>query len=316
MNNSILLNVFLALFILSATGCSTSQQKPQQEPEAVVEAISEAETLAETDEGNGFGGTGRMQTQVAKKVEPINRALLRHSTVLDNGFGGTGQTASGFGGTGFIGTLEQFGSIWVNGIEVGLGQKTLILSNIESLSEGLTAQDLRIGQQVWFETLPNQDKTTTAVIHVFYPLAGKIESVQTLDMVTELVVNGQRVYLSSETVIPENIQLKVGESVRISGLPVYAITLADKAQAVDLGQGVLKRSNAWQATLIEQSMAGEVWSTSVPNVRFSDQVNRLIMHPSWSSSYQMGEFPHLPKGLGANPIIEVVGDKSVTPQNK
>ncbi|HHS99942.1 MAG TPA: hypothetical protein ENK73_03710, partial [Thiomicrospira sp.] len=206
----------IALILFQLTACSSTQTKPVM----TVETQPEVKEVAAST--SGFGGTGRTLDKPIEVAVLINPADQRHSDDLDSGFGGTGHTSKGFGGTGVIGTIEQFGSIWVNGIEIGLGQKTKISSNLPNVSESLTVRDLRIGQQVWLETNPNQDKTTTAEIHIYYPLGGQIDEVKSIGMATEILVNGQRVYISSETRMNDKLQLKVGEFVRISGMPVYA----------------------------------------------------------------------------------------------
>lgn len=288
----------VALLTLNLLGCSVLQTEADRSTDlkplpTSVSVASHIQTKA-----SGFGGTG---DTVDRQATVTELSSLRHPTILDSGFGGTGKTASGFGGTGMVGTLEQFGSIWVNGIEVGIGQKTRISSNLDRAStQVVTAKDLRVGQQVWLETRLDQDKTTTAEVHVFYPLAGKVEAVKVLGMTTEIVVNGQRVLICPQTVMPEDLTLKMGEWVRISGVPVYS-------------RGSLKRNNAWQATLIEPSKQDVSWVESVPDITFSDRVNRVLMHSSWSSAYQAGEFKNIKQGLSAQPKIQVLGTGNSKP---
>jgi len=296
------LHVVAVLLTLQLFGCTTPKIQPVSPIEPVQPRV-ETPVIETVAERSGFGGTGRTQEDAVSNTVAVNPANLRHSTILDEGFGGTGVTASGFGGTGIVGTIEQFGSIWVNGIEIGLGQKTEISSNLTGLSKTLKPNDLRIGQQVWLETRPNQEKTTTAAIHVYYPLAGKIDEITSKDMATEILVNGQRVYISSQTVMSEQINLYVGEYVRISGLPIF------------LEDGI-QRSNAWQATLIEPNETKDTWFTRVPDVSFSDKVNRVIMHDSWSTAYQNGEFKAVSTGLSSQPKIKMVGEEASHPSLK
>jgi len=280
------------LIVLQLTACSTTQTQPVTS----IEKPPEVEVAAST---SGFGGTGRTMDKPVEVAVLTNPADQRHSKDLDSGFGGTGHTSKGFGGTGVIGTLEQFGSIWVNGIEIGLGQKTKISSNLPNSLNTLTVGDLRIGQQVWLETHPDQDKTTTAEIHIYYPLAGQVDDVKTVGMATEILVNGQRVYISSTTTMSEKLQLKVGEFVRISGIPVYS-------------ENGSERSNTWQATLVEQHIEGETWYKTVPSIQFSHDVNRVMMHDSWLKSYHGGEFKDVPAGLSSKPKIQIQGQENTT----
>lgn len=280
----------LALFV-QMSACTTSGSGKQE--------TSSEDRIVLLSSSSGFGGTGRTQPeQQVAMVEPDSS--IGHTMQLDSGFGGTGRTSKGFGGTGVIGTIEQFGSIWVNGIEIGLGQKTRIHSNVPDQSKELQASDLRIGQQVWLETHPDPDKTTTADIHIYYPLAGKIEAMQTQDMATEIQVNGQRVYVDESTRLANNLQLKVGEFVRISGLPVYR-------------HDSQERENAWRATLVEPEVSGKTWLKTHPDVVFSDQVNRVAMQGNWLKAYHAGEFTQIPPGLSSQPKIKLEGpDKQRT----
>ncbi|TPE53411.1 hypothetical protein FJM67_07090 [Maribrevibacterium harenarium] len=76
----------------------------------------------------------------------------------DRGIGGTGKWLGadeerGLGGTGVIGTLTQFGSIWVNGLEIEVNRQTHITMN------GIPTEEraLRLGQQVKVLALPNPE---------------------------------------------------------------------------------------------------------------------------------------------------------------
>jgi hypothetical protein len=265
------------------SGCTTQPTAPAQSTDL-------KPSIAST---SGFGGTGRMAEEAP---QPLAAAHVRHTMELDSGFGGTGHTSNGFGGTGIVGPIEQFGSIWVNGIEVGLGQKTQIFSNLPGQESALSAADLRLGQQVWLETHPNEDQTTTAEIHIYYPLAGRIERIRQHDAGSELLVNGQRVYLDQSTHLDAELQLKEGTYVRISGLPIY-----------QTGSSV--RENAWQATLVEPQTETVSWLKAVPDVQFSEQVHRVVMQDSWLTAYRAGELVNLKKGLSTQPKIKLLGNE-------
>ncbi len=135
---------------------------------------------------------------------------------LDKGFGGTGvlpcpQTIahtpgdSGFGGTGVIGTITDFGSIWVNGLEIELKPSTRIDSNL-----GYSVK-LAIGQQVITHTAQNALETDQ--VTVFYPIAGRIG--QRTD--NTLTIQGQTVRMDANTQGLKNAA--TGDHVAISALP-------------------------------------------------------------------------------------------------
>ncbi|MBN2866727.1 MAG: hypothetical protein JXK16_12030 [Thiotrichales bacterium] len=188
--------------------------------------------------GSGLGGTGFISE------DPTS------------GFGGTGRASSGFGGTGVIGTITEFGSIWVNGIEIGYGDKTQVTSDLnQTLRTTATRESvLKLGQQVILETLPNDDKALTKAIHLYYPLAGKITSI------TEngVVINGEhRVQTSEKTHYDASLRLKVGEYVAVNGYQT------DKG--------------VWQATRISANAQNREMYQPTPTKGFSDAVKKVVL---------------------------------------
>ncbi len=140
----------------------------------------------------------------------INRA--------DSGFGGTGiqaasvdAEASGFGGTGFIGVISDFGSIWVNGVEVDYPDNIKIESNLP------TQDQLKLGQVVILETDPQLNDAqhpTTQKVRIHYSLAGEIQQLNNDSM----KVNNQWIQYSPETPMDKALKLAVGEYVAINAI--------------------------------------------------------------------------------------------------
>ncbi|MDX1796704.1 MAG: DUF5666 domain-containing protein, partial [Hydrogenovibrio sp.] len=179
--------------------------------------------------GSGFGGTGKQ---------------LAHPT---GGFGGTGKSSSGFGGTGIVGTITEFGSIWVNGIEIEYGTKTRIESR-------LTQQEtLKLGQQVVLETLPTDAETLTRKIEIFYPIAGKITQVGE----DYIEINRYRIRMTAQTLQDDGLLLKVGQYVAVNGYQTDEQT--------------------WVATRLNQNPEQASFYQPVPKLDFSDGVKRLII---------------------------------------
>lgn len=237
------------LFVLGLSGCETLQTPAEPLVKPLQSAPIPAQTaertqLARLDTGSGFGGTG-------------------HSAALDSGFGGTGRTSSGFGGTGVVGVITDFGSIWVNGIEVGLGQQTRVLSNVSK--QVLQVSDLYVGQQVWFETHPNQRATTTDTVHIFYPIAGKVLAIKPLKSKTLLVIGEHSVWVDDKTrfTMPDGVQ--VGDYVMVSGTPNLSRTTP----------------NSWTATLLTLNPGKITHYQSEPALHFSAKVKRLVLQTPW-----------------------------------
>ncbi|HHS99712.1 MAG TPA: hypothetical protein ENK73_02540 [Thiomicrospira sp.] len=181
----------------------------------------------------GFGGTGFITE------DPTN------------GFGGTGRASSGFGGTGVIGTITEFGSIWVNGIEIGYGDLSQISSDL------ITEDTLKLGQQVILETMPNDQKALTKQIHIYYPVAGQITSA-TKD---RLVINYEHaVKFDDQTHIDEGLALKEGNYVAVNGYQT--------------------EQGHWQATRLNVNSEQKTFYHPLPTKSFSDEIKKVVIESS------------------------------------
>ncbi len=202
----------------------------------------EVQNLAAT---SGFGGTGVIAEDPS------------------SGFGGTGRASSGFGGTGVIGTITKFGSIWVNGIEIGYGDQTKITSDLKKNDV------LKLGQQVILETMSREDKALTKAIHIYYPLAGKITAMTK----NGLVINGQyTVLITEKTKLDATIELKVGQFITLSGY-----------QTAD---------QSWTATRLNNNEDKVEFYHPTPTRDFSKAVKRVIIE---SNVKQLSQWQKLSK---------------------
>lgn len=144
---------------------------------------------------SGFGGTGLAPSCPAAALLPG-----------DSGFGGTGHASDcGFGGTGVIGTITDFGSIWVNGLEIELMPGLSISSNLGH------PVPLAVGQQVITQT--RSDALVTNRVEVFYPVAGQIQQREQ----NRIIVNGETIILDAHTRGLKTLQ--AGEWIAVSALP-------------------------------------------------------------------------------------------------
>jgi len=201
--------------------------------------------------GSGFGGSGFISE------DPTS------------GFGGTGRASSGFGGTGVIGTITEFGSIWVNGIEIGYGQKTQVTSdlNTDMTTQATAKEVLKLGQQVILETLANDNKALTKAIHLYYPLAGRVTAVQK----NSVEINGQyRVQTNNNTHYDRNLTLKIGAFIAVNGYQT------DKG--------------LWQATRISLNPQNRSLYQPRPSKGFSDAIKQVVIE---SSLHQMTQWKML-----------------------
>jgi hypothetical protein len=134
---------------------------------------------------------------------------------LNNGFGGTGHTTSeidsGFGGTGVIGTIEAFGSIWVNGIHIEIDHNQLLSSNLPG------QYPLNIGQQVYVSVANKNGLQQATEIQAHYPIAGKIEEIRREHI--KVIQNWIRInqHTRVDAQLLANQMLDVGQYVIMSG---------------------------------------------------------------------------------------------------
>jgi len=94
----------------------------------------------------------------------------------DIGLGGTGMLAnsgSGLGGTGIVGVITGFGSIFVNGVEIEYNEKTPFSIN----GKPGTYQQLAIGDVVEVLTTDAQQHTHAQIINLRHEIIGTVESV-------------------------------------------------------------------------------------------------------------------------------------------
>lgn len=187
-------------------------------------------TLAENNNGSGFGGTGYV-------FQP------------DQEFGGTGHQR-GFGGTGIIGTISAFGSIWVNGIEVEYDPNTPIKTPL-----GDEKHPLKLGQQVVVETLENTSAPLAKEIRIFIPIAGKITQRQG----DWLIVGTEKIHILGQTYLDKKLPLQAGSYVAINGYRTA--------------------QHQWEATRINANPKRKTWLKTQLPIPFSKAVHALIVDP-------------------------------------
>ncbi|MCK4707893.1 MAG: hypothetical protein KAU21_04690 [Gammaproteobacteria bacterium] len=131
----------------------------------------------------------------------------------DIGIGGTGimaNTGSGLGGTGIVGEITGFGSIFVNGIEIEYDSETPFTIN------GIPAayQQLAVGDVVEVLTTNAHQHTDARVINLRHEVIGKVESVNA--QTSSFIIQGQTVVLDlNKAALPEP-----GASVAVSGFRI------------------------------------------------------------------------------------------------
>ena len=159
----------------------------------------------------------------------------------DIGLGGTGLLAntgngagSGLGGTGIVGAITGFGSIFVNGIEVEYNNKTAFTID----GKPATHQQLEIGDIVEVLTTDTNKHTQARLINLRHEVIGQVESVEPETF--SFTVQGQSIIQAiNKVVLPE-----IGVTVAVSGFRIDEKTiLSTKVKPADAEQTLVRTFN-------------------------------------------------------------------------
>ena len=189
-----LYRIIIFLLAVSVTACVSTQSNV---------------TVAGNDEDKdiGLGGTGM---------------LASTGSGSGSGLGGTGMS-----GTGIVGKITGFGSVFVNGIEIEYDNETTFTI------DGKTAklQQLEIGDVVEVLTTDDNNVTQAKIINLRHEVIGRVESVE--PQTFSFTVQGQSVVQAIDKVVLP----KVGTTVAVSGFRIdeqtilsTRITFADAKQ--------------------------------------------------------------------------------------
>ena len=198
--------LILCLLLPLFSGCQSTP--PASSPATAASAQSGMGGTGKMAAGSGMGGTGKHLARTRGMGGTGHASCpewLAQSS--DRGFGGTGHGDCGLGGTGIIGVVTAFGSIWVNGAEIPWDHHQPVSSNL-----GSSVAPVQQGNQVIVEL--SADGLNPQQVQRYYPLAGRIEAVQT----DHLIIDGQTVRLDEHT--RGLRQLSVGEYIAVNGWPI------------------------------------------------------------------------------------------------
>lgn len=160
----------------------------------------------------------------------------------DIGLGGTGMLAdtgsgsgsgSGLGGTGILGEITGFGSVFVNGIEIEYDNDTTFTIDGEAADD----RQLEIGDVVEVLTSDASQHTQASIINLRHEVIGRVES--TDPDTFSFIVHGQTVIQS----LDKRILPVVGTTVAVSGFRVDEHTIiSTRVKPADVNR-VLLRTN-------------------------------------------------------------------------
>lgn len=176
---------------------------------------------ANRSDNGGIGGTGATATRSDNSGIGGTGAMAKGSG--DSGVGGTGAVArrsgSGIGGTGIVGTITAFGSIFVNGVEIHYGPHTLL--QVDGHQAPLSR--LAVGQVVAVDTTKTGNAVHAGSIRVLHAVAGPITRIdasgdrfQVLGQTVTLARNTPIIALASSS--QAGTPLRVHDYVEVSGL--------------------------------------------------------------------------------------------------
>ena len=152
----------------------------------------------------------------------------------DIGLGGTGLLASsgsGLGGTGIVGEITGFGSVFVNGIEIEYNDKTPFTID----GKKAEFQPLSIGDVIEVLTTNANTHTQAQVINLRHEVIGRVESVNS--KTSSYIVQGQTIIQKSDkAALPV-----IGTVVAVSGIRINEHTImSTRMTSADLTQKLLR----------------------------------------------------------------------------
>ena len=213
-------------------------------------------TKAVPQSDGGIGGTGiTCSTSESATINLEGAGIVCLSNT--GGIGGTGLTdwSGGIGGTGVFGTITGFGSLIINGLHIAFEPD----QSVESMSGGITGQDLHIGQVVAIQANNVGSGLVAQRIILQTALVGQVEAIDRDQ--SEMVIAGERIVILPNV---SNIgfsleQVEIGDTLAISGTRTseklyasYATRALEnsliKGQAA-MASGVITKINNTQFTL-------------------------------------------------------------------
>lgn len=129
---------------------------------------------------------------------------------LSPAFYGDDLADRGIGGTGIVGVITGFGSVWVDGVEVALDDATAV----DADGRTIAPEDLRIGQVAVIAASGTPSELTASSISIRYEVSGPVEAVDEADHA--MMVAGQRVVVAGD--VAGDVQAGRGDWVAVSGI--------------------------------------------------------------------------------------------------
>jgi len=160
-------------------------------------ASTSSNYFVQTESPGGIGGTGIIHS------DRNQNGIGGTGKSLDEGIGGTGRIAkagsddegSGIGGTGIVGTITKFGSIWVNQAHVHFDELTPITINQSPATQG----QLQLGQVVAVNSIQHGEGYQAKSIDIIHEVVGPISQFslenRSLEVLSQTIRLGDEVIL-------------------------------------------------------------------------------------------------------------------------
>lgn len=164
--------------------------------------------------GGGIGGTGK---SIEEGIGGTGRIAKQGDGSDHNGAREAGE---GIGGTGIVGTITAFGSIWVNDAHIHFDQHTPITINQAPASSG----ELQLGQVVAVSSVPEVEAYQAKSIDIIHEVVGPINKLSIEQQKIEVL--NQTIQLKDDTIYFDSIKLSqlspdvlaAGTYIEVSGL--------------------------------------------------------------------------------------------------
>ncbi|MCG8018468.1 MAG: DUF5666 domain-containing protein [Candidatus Thiodiazotropha sp. 'RUGA'] len=150
---------------------------------------------------DGLGGTGQQVVDgIGGTGQRVADGIGGTGQKLADGIGGTGQKlADGIGGTGIIGTITDFGSIWINNLHIHYDENVRVAVNGRPANSDV----FRLGQVVAVLSDPVSDGYRARHIDVVLEAVGPVSTID---------LNNNRIHVLNQTVEIRNDTIVVAAS--------------------------------------------------------------------------------------------------------
>jgi len=272
--------LILSVFLLACSAPAGKSRFASVGPKQVEEGLGGTGAKYDAPEDGGIGGTG-----LIADIDDGEES---------GGLGGTGISQVGIGGTGIVGTITKFGSIWVNNAHIHFDANTPVTIDYHAASQN----DLRLGQVVAVLSDREEDDYQARSIDVVHEVIGAIDELApAAENQSHIYVLNQLIHVSDKTRLFNQISNK---DIELADLISLVGEMAESSSRVAVKvSGLRQRSGVVKASRLDV-----ISSESLPRSQLIGELS-VGRQGQYSISGQLLEIPPwlVPESLPARVFV-------------